>query len=372
MQKIKVLHLELDENMGGIESFLYNLYEQIDRKKIQFDFVTRAENPAKGNELKKLGANIYKVSSLSHPFRYMRDLENIIKNGNYDVVHIHKNSCANILPFFVTNKFKDLKVYVHSHNTQPSKGSISKILHILNRKFVWNSSVKHFACSEVAGKWLYGKKRDFIVIKNGILTNRYLFNEFIRSMKRDELQISKDSFVIGNVGRFTEQKNQKRLLEIFSNLQNLKTNTVLLLIGDGDLREENEKYAKQLGLKNVYFLGVRNDIPELMMAMDVMVMPSLYEGLPIVCIEAQATGLSMFISDTVSLETKIIDNYYSFSLEDSNLTIAKELLKMDKSDKSDKSNERTICCDIIRKAGYDMKNTANTLINEYYTKKGIN
>lgn len=366
MSKIKVLHLELDGHIGGIESFLHNLYSQIDRDKIQFDFITRSSNPAKGKELMALGANIYKVSSLSHPLKYMKDLEKIIRNGNYDVVHIHKNSCINILPFFVTNKFTDIKVYVHSHNTQPSKGNVSKVLHFINREFVWKSSDQHFACSEVAGKWLYGKKREFIVIKNGILTNKYLFNAFTRTMKRDELQISKNSLVIGNVGRFTEQKNQKRLLEIFSNVQNLKANSVLLLIGDGDLREKNEKYAKQLGLKNVYFLGLRNDIPELMMAMDVMVMPSLYEGLPIVCIEAQATGLPMLVSNTVSLETKISNAYYTFSLEDKDLAIAKELLKINK------STDRTIGCDVISKAGYDMKNTANILKNEYYLKKGIN
>lgn len=366
MQKIKVLHLELDENMGGIESFLYNLYEQIDRKKIQFDFVTRAENPAKGNELKKLGANIYKVSSLSHPFRYMRDLENIIKNGNYDVVHIHKNSCANILPFFVTNKFKDLKVYVHSHNTQPSKGSIAKILHILNRKFVWNSSVKHFACSEVAGKWLYGEAKEFIVLKNGIITNNYLFNENKRNSKREELGISKDTFVIGNVGRFTEQKNQKRLLEIFSKIHRLNQNTALLLIGDGELRKENENYVKKTDLKDVFFLGVRQDIPDLLMAMDSMVMTSLYEGLPIVCIEAETTGLQMYVSDTVSSETKIIDKFCWFSIQDNDEHIVNALLN------TDIDYDRKKYCKIVSDAGYDMKSTASILCNEYYLKKGIN
>lgn len=366
MQKIKVLHLELDENMGGIESFLYNLYEQIDRKKIQFDFVTRAENPAKGNELKKLGANIYKVSSLSHPFRYMRDLENIIKNGNYDVVHIHKNSCANILPFFVTNKFKDLKVYVHSHNTQPSKGSISKILHILNRKFVWNSSVKHFACSEVAGKWLYGEEKNFIVLKNGILTHNYLFDENKRNAKREKLGLAKDTFVIGNIGRFTEQKNQKKLIEIFSKVHRLNQKTALLLIGDGELRKENEDYVKKVGLKDVYFLGVRQDIPDLLMAMDSMVMTSLYEGLPIVCIEAETTGLQMYISDTVSSETKIIDKFCWFSIQDNDEYIVNALLN------TDISYDRKKYCQIVSDAGYDMKSTASILCGKYYLKKGIN
>lgn len=359
MQKIKVLHLELDENMGGIESFLYNLYEQIDRKKIQFDFVTRAENPAKGNELKKLGANIYKVSSLSHPFRYMRDLENIIKNGNYDVVHIHKNSCANILPFFVTNKFKNLKVCVHSHNTQPSKGSIAKILHILNRRFVWNSSIKHFACSEVAGKWLYGDEKDFIVLKNGIKTDNYLFNENMRSLKREELGIANDTILIGNVGRFTEQKNHKRLLDIFYLLQKKEPNSALILIGDGELKDVNIEHSKKIGLKNVNFLGVRNDIPGLMMAMDVFVMPSLYEGLPIVAVEAQTTGLTVFVSDTISNEVKITKNVIQFSLQDSDENIANKIINTKYNYDRMKSRDR-IC-----ELGFDIENTAKILEREY-------
>lgn len=360
MQKIKVLHLELDENMGGIESFLYNLYEQIDRKKIQFDFITRADNPAKGNELKKLGANIYKVSSLLHPFSYMRDLENIIKNGNYNIVHIHKNSCANILPFFVTNKFKDLKVYVHSHNTQPSKGNISKVLHFINREFVWKSCDEHFACSEVAGKWLYGEEKEFIVLKNGIITDNYLFNENERNLKREELGITKDTFVIGNVGRFTEQKNQKRLIDIFYQIQKKEKNTALILIGDGELKDMNVIYSKKKGLKNIYFLGVRNDISSLMMAMDVFVMPSLYEGLPIVGVEAQASGLNLYLSNTISRETELLNSVTWFDLNEKDQDIVKKIRIETVS-----SEERLLRNYDIKKQGYDIEQTAKKLLERY-------
>ena len=129
MNRIRVLHLELDGHLGGIESFLYNLYSVIDRNRVHFDFITRAENPAKGDELKKLGANIYRLSSYSHPFRYMKDLDRVINEGNYDVVHIHKNSATVILPFLVVRRYKNIRVFVHSHNSQPSVGGITYVLH---------------------------------------------------------------------------------------------------------------------------------------------------------------------------------------------------------------------------------------------------
>ena len=131
MEKVKVLHLELDAHMGGIESFLYNLYSQIDRECVQFDFVTRSNRPAMESELRELGAKIYRVSSYKNPLAYMHDLNAVIENG-YDVIHIHKNSAAVILPFIVAHKHKNIRVFVHSHNTRPSVNGISKTLHMIS------------------------------------------------------------------------------------------------------------------------------------------------------------------------------------------------------------------------------------------------
>ncbi|WP_455719404.1 glycosyltransferase [Agathobacter sp.] len=360
MDKIRVLHLELDGHLGGIESFLCNLYSEIDRHRIQFDFITRSDNPAKSFELRNLGANIIKISSYNHPLRYLKDLDKVIANGKYDVIHIHKNSAAVILPFIITKKHNNISVFVHSHNTQPSINGITSLLHRINRTFLYNNADEHFACSKVAGEWLYGKNREFSVLRNGIITSKYRFSEEKRKDKRQELNIPKDAFVVGNVGRFAEQKNQKRLVEIFEEIVKIKSNCFLILIGEGILKEKIQMYVNEKNIKNVKFLGVRNDIPDLMMAMDAFVMTSLYEGLPIVGVEAQAAGLDLYLSDTISKETELLDSVKWFGLNESNREIA-EIIKFE----TITGDERKYRNEKVKNMGYDIKQTAEELLNKY-------
>lgn len=359
-RKIRVLHLELDEHLGGIESFLYNLYSEIDRNKVQFDFISRYDNPAMGSELRKLGSKISKVSSYRKPLKYMSDLDHVIRTGGYDVVHIHKNSAAVILPFLVTRKYKKIRVFVHSHNTKPSIGGISTILHLVNRIFLWENASSHFACSETAGRWLYGNGRNFIVVKNGIATEKYVFSEEQRVKKRRELNISKDAFVIGNVGRFSDQKNQKRLIGIFEEFQKQDSTAVLLLVGEGKLKQEIEDYSKKRQINNIHFLGIRKDIPELMMAMDAFVMPSLYEGLPIVAIEAQAAGLDLYLSEAISHEAEISSSVSWFSLNETNQNIAENIKR-----ENVNGNVRKMRNIEVKNQEYDMKHTANVILESY-------
>lgn len=363
MQKIRVLHLELDEHLGGIESFLYNLYSEIDRKIVDFDFITRTSNPAKGSELSELGAKIYKISSYRYPFRYMKDLNSVIKKGKYDVIHIHKNSAAVILPFLITKKHKNIRVFVHSHNTRSSVGGIASILHKINRPFLYKHANIHFACSQIAGEWLYGKRK-FKILKNGIIPTQYYFNDEQRRIKRQELGIPENAVVLGNVGRFTNQKNQRRLVEIFSEYKKKYHNSWLILVGDGELKTDVKNYVKQLELNNVIFTGVREDIPDFMMAMDCFVMTSLYEGLPIVGVEAQATGLKMVVADTVSKEVEISSLVTWFSLKDTNEKIT-EIIK----NSIDSTYNRNNGIYEVKKSGFDMCNTARILLNMYQNKR---
>lgn len=231
-------------------------------------------------------------------------------------------------------------------------------MHNINKRFLWYSADEHFACSKVAGKWLYGKHKEFIILKNGIITQKFKYDKNIRKLKRKELGIPEDAFVVGNVGRFTEQKNQRRLIDIFYEFLKKEANSWLLLVGDGKLRNSVEEYTNKIHLKNVYFLGVRKDIPQLMMAMDCFVMPSLYEGLPIVGIEAQTTGLQMLVADTVSEETKIVDQFTWFSLEESNEQIAQKI-------NMTVSYDRSLLADDVIYQGFDMKQTALEL-ERYY------
>ena len=360
MKKIRVLHLELDGHLGGIESFLFSLYSVIDRNKVHFDFITRTDDPAKGSEFEELDARIIKISSYDHPLKYMKDLDKVLADGNYDVVHIHKNSAAIILPFLVTRKHKDVKVFVHSHNTQPSVNGLASLLHKLNKRFLYNSADEHLACSKVAGEWLYGKSSNFGVLRNGIITNKYRFDENKRKAKRKELNIPEDAFVLGNVGRFAEQKNQIRLVDIFEEFRKRVNDSYLILIGDGCLREKVELYTKEKDIKNIKFLGVRNDIPDLMMAMDAFVMPSLYEGLPIVGVEAQAEGLELYLSDTISKETELLNSVTWFSLDEKDEDIAKRIKHRTISKK-----ERLFRNNEVKRQGYDIEQTARELLSRY-------
>lgn len=363
MEKIRVLHLELDEHLGGIESFLYNLYSQIDRNAVEFDFITRADNPAKGVELSELEAHIYKISPYNHPFKYMKDLNRVISKGNYDVIHIHKNSAAVVLPFLITKRYKNIRVFVHSHNTQSSVGGAASFLHKINKSFLYKNADIHLACSKVAGEWLYGKRK-YKILKNGIITAKYYYDNEQRKAKRQELGILEDAVVLGNVGRFTSQKNQRRLVEIFNKYKKIYPNSWLLLVGDGELKTDVKNYVKQLKIDNVIFTGVRKDIPALMMAMDCFVMPSLYEGLPIVGVEAQATGLKMVVADTVSKEIEISSLVTWFSLKDTNEKITEIIKKT-----IDTTYNRNNGVNEVKKSGFDMNNTSKILLEMYQDKR---
>lgn len=358
MRKARILHFELDSNLGGIESFLLNLYKEIDRDAIQFDFVTQSDTPALAGEFLSLGANIYKVSSAKNVYRYQHDIQKLLLNG-YDVVHVHKNSLANIVPIYCGVK-ADIPVFLHSHNTKPSMGKITYLLHEINKFKAYKMTEEHFACSSEAGHWMYENK-GFTIARNGIIAERFKFEYSKRIEKRKELLIPEDAFVIGHVGRFTDQKNHELLLDIFNEVSQMKKETMLLLIGEGENRNTIERKAVAFGIcDKVKFLGNRSDIPQLLMCMDAFVMPSLYEGLPISAVEAQATGVRTFLSDTISKETALGSGVCWFSIEESPEMIAKMIIEECK-----KELNRINCNSEIINAGFDMKLTANMMIEIY-------
>lgn len=357
MKKIKVLHFQIEDGFGGIETFLLNLYKQIDRNVIQFEFITTSKHVVIEKELTKLGGIVHHISSCSNYFEYCRDIKEILLN-DIDVVHVHKNSAANIMPLILSRKCGIKKIFIHAHNTAPSIQGVSNILHRINKTMINHYVTNKFACSTEAGNWLYCDNQ-FEVIKNGIILDHFRFRKEIRLKKRSELSIGENIKLIGVIGRFTLQKNQKRAVDIFECIHSLNSNTTMLLIGDGELKQNLEEYVIKKKLKeNILFLGVRQDISELLMAMDVVLMPSLYEGLPIVAIEAQAAGLPIFLSDTISPEAAITEGASWFSLEDENDFIAKKINGTKKCDRIELNSQ-------VSGNGYDMKITAMKL-QDYY------
>ena len=250
----------MNGELGGIESFLYNVYRFIDKEKVEFDFLTISDTPAYGDKFKKMGSTVYKVPKHINFLGYYFAIDKILREGNYDIVHIHKNSAIDILILKVLQRFPNIKVVVHSHNTFPSVGGKLEKLHKFNRKYLYDNADYRLACSDNAGKWMYGNGA-FEIIKNGIDTKGFRFcteyGEEIRAM----YGIPMNAFVIGHVGRFTNQKNHSKLIDIFAAIKERKSDAYLLLLGGGELQDTIKSKVEKLNLcDSVIFCGVRTDV----------------------------------------------------------------------------------------------------------------
>lgn len=359
MKQIRILQSEIGDGVGGIESFLYSVYTHIDRDRYHFDFITRAENPAFEREFTDLGAHIYRISSYRNPMQYRHDLEEVMSKG-YDVIHINKNSAANIVPFVIAKKCTGAAVVAHSHNTNPSVGKIAELMHYLHRDRLYELSDVHLACSDAAGKWMYGS-RDFEFIPNGIDVVKFRFDERIRTEYRQKLGLG-DAFTLINVGRFFPQKNQLRLVDIFSEVVKKRPDSKLILVGSGNLEEEIRRKVSSYSLQDkVVFAGHRKDVNALLMAADCFVMTSAYEGLGIAAIEAEATGLPVFVSEHIPQEVFVSDDVHRFSLEDTDTVIADFLVSTDGNSCPDREKDN----DTIAASDYNIDVTVEKLEEIY-------
>lgn len=333
---IRVLQLGMTDNLGGIETFLMNYYRNIDKTKIQFDFINIYPNKlCFQNEIENLGGKVYKVHSYyNHPIKYLNDVIKIINDNDYHIVHCNMNSAAMLYPIIAGKKSNAKIVIAHSHNSSSDKGIIKTIMHNINRHFIPLYANEYFACSEKAGEWFFSKKirasNKYKIINNAVDMKKYEYNEKIREEKRKELKIKDNAFVIGHVGRFSKQKNHSFLIDTFNKIHNENNNAILLLIGQGPLESKIKEKVNNLNLQDsVIFLGKRLDVNEWYNAMDLFVLTSLYEGLPVVGVEAQSNGLPCIFSDNITREISIsksveylplnetkwvknISNYYTF------------------------------------------------------------
>ena len=318
MKKIKVAQVIGNAVAGGVESVIMNLYKNIDRDKIQFDFfVEQPSTIIDEIEIKKMGGNIIIIPSYKRPLHYIKELAKLFREGDYDIVHSNMNA----LSVFTLKAAKKAGVKIriaHSHSTSNKKEWLRNIIKNMLKLFSKKYATHYFACSELAGRWLFGNKifneGKIELINNAIDLEKFAFNENVRKQIRKEYNIE-DKFVIGHIGRFVEQKNHKFLIDLFNEVQKKYLNAILLLVGDGPLFDKIKQYVDKLGLtEKVIFTGVQKDTSKFYQAMDSFVLPSLYEGLPVVGIEAQANGLPCLFADTISKEVVINDNSSSLSL----------------------------------------------------------
>lgn len=331
---------------GGVESVVMNYYRHIDRTKIQFDFVCDNDSiNIPYDEIKKLGGRIILVPPYQKVFEYQKELIKIFKENNYKIVHSHINTLS-IFPLRAAKKAGVPVRIAHSHSTTNKKEWKKNILKQILRPFSKIYATDYMCCSELAGRWLFGNKEydkgNVYLLNNAIDLDKFKYDEQLRNKKRKELNIKDDTLVIGHIGRFVEQKNHRFLIDIFNEVHKQNNDSLLILVGQGPLMEEIKEKVKNLGLEDyVKFLGQRNDVNELYQVFDVFCLPSLYEGLPVVGIEAQAIGLLCVLSDDMTKETKVLNETKFLSLKQSadiwaKIILNKQLMLLNKNNTTKK------------------------------------
>ncbi len=355
---IRVLHVVTNMARGGLETFLMNYYRKIDRNEIQFDFlVHRYERADYDDEIEAFGGKIYRIPVLN-PFskKYKNSLRQFFtEHPEYRIIHVHQDCLSSIILRIATECGVPVRI-AHSHSSCQDK-NLKYPIKLYFRHFIPKYATHLLACGKEAGEWMF-EGADFKILNNAIDAAKYIFSQEKRLKMRQELNIGKDDFVLGHVGRFSPVKNHDFIVDVFAKmLQHKKAK--LLLVGDGELRKDIELKVEQAGLADkVIFTGLRSDVPDLLQAMDVFIFPSLYEGLGIVVIEAQASGIPCFISNKVPSECKITNLVHTNSLDN-----APEVWST--SIERNCNVERCNTCDNIRSAGYDVGANVKKL-QEYY------
>lgn len=346
---------------GGVEAAVMNYYRNIDKEKIQFDFIFDDDSKdIPYNEIKELGGKVILIPPYQKIFKYSKELKKVLKEENYKIVHSHINT----LSVFSLRAAKKAGVPVriaHSHSTTSKKEWKKNLLKQMLRPFSKKYATHYFACSEMAGTWMFGQKEldNIYVLNNAIDIDKFKYNKEVRNKKREELKIKENIKVIGHMGRFVSVKNHEFIIDVFNKVHEENKNTMLLLAGQGPLLEEIKQKVKDLKLtKCVKFLGQRDDANELYQAFDSFIFPSLYEGFGLVAIEAQASGLPCLASTEVPGITRVSENMEFLELDDTIETWKNTILDQFKLER--KSNIKN-----IKQAGFDIKTEVKKLEEKY-------
>lgn len=359
---IRVLQIIGDVVGGGVEQVILNYYRHIDRNEVQFDFILHnGALKSYVDNIESLGGKVYKITPYnSNPVKTVLEMYKIMK-GNYQIVHSNMNALS-VFPLFAAYLAGVPVRILHNHSTDTKAEPLRTFVKHLLRPFARLFANKYWACSKLAGEWMYGKQAvadgKVTIINNAIDLKQFAFDEAKRKKLRKELGLQ-DCFVIGHVGRFMKQKNHDFLVDIFAEVAKKQDNAKLLLIGDGPLREQIENKVKTLGLnEKVIFTGVRSDVADLYNAMDVFVLPSFYEGLPVVGVEVQANGLPFLCSSNVTREILISDRIELVELEKGAKAWAEKILAFSE-------KQRTTASKDISQSGFGILVEAEKLGERY-------
>ena len=373
-EPIRILQVIGSMNRGGAETMIMNLYRNVDRSKVQFDFLLHNTKPgAYDDEIRALGGKLYYIQRFRgyNSLRYYKECCAFFKaHHEIRVVHGHIGSSASI--YLTAAKKYGCFTIAHSHNAENRIRNLHDLLYKVFSSNTDKIADQLFGCSTKAGISRYGeaavsssKYRNF---NNGIELDRYTLNQVAREKIRKEFGISDGAPVIGTVGRLTTQKNPEMMLSIFENITSIDRDARCIWVGTGELKDEISGKIKSKGLEDkVYLTGVRSDVPDILQAMDCFVFPSLWEGLPLTIVEAQAAGLGIVLSDVISHEVEVTDQLIWKSLSDTPESWASACLSVAKHTQENRVNP----FEDIRDHGYDAKDTAKWLQDFYCEKAGI-
>lgn len=303
---IRVAHIVGKMNGGGVESVVLNYHRRMDHKRVLFDFLVDEDSTRiPRGEIEEFGGRIIEIPPYQHLAQYLKALESLFRDEKYKIVHSHINTLS-VFPLFAAYRANVPVRIAHSHSTagkgELKKNALKYVLRTQSNRY----PTHRLACSRYAGEWMFGKGKEFDVLPNAIELEKFAYRKEVRDEVRSMLNLRDSQLVIGHIGRFIPQKNHPFLLKLFVDLLAVRSDAVLVLAGDGENRLSVERWVQEHGIaEHVLFLGQRDDVNRLYQAFDVFVLPSLYEGLGLVGVEAQRAGLPCLFSDRITREVDL-------------------------------------------------------------------
>lgn len=362
----KILIWGATDTLGGVEAVLWNYTSNISNEDFQFDFINTYEHISIEKDVRRRGGKVFSLPNRrKNVVAYKKSINEFmfLHANEYDVVWLNDCMFGNIDILKLAKKYNIQKRIIHAHNSLNMGGGISRLIrHKINAWRLRFYVTDYWACSRLAADWSYpndiNKSGKVKIIPNAVDLNRYKLRQDLREKYRRTLHINNE-MVFGHVGRFHFQKNHIFLIDIFSCIHNLVPNSKLLLVGTGEEEEKIRQRVLQYSLNDcVLFLGERKDVPELYQAMDAFLLPSLFEGLPVVMVEAQAGGLPCFVSDTITRESDISGNVEFIPLEAGKEFWAKTIIEYMN------GFNRIDTCKKIKRNGYSIDCAAEKLVLE--------
>lgn len=362
---------EFGEN--GIATLVYNFNQYLDTDKVIFDYIiaNKIKNNSYKENIERKKSKIYELNiskkGISKKIYLFVKLINFLKNNKYEIVHIHESTAYMMLYYSFICKIVGIKnIILHSHSSGFDSGSrkLKKIIHSISKMLLPLFTKNYLACSKVAAQWTFLEKylNKVVIVNNGIETKKFRFNLIKRNEIRKQLGIE-NNFVLGHIGRMSYQKNHKFLIELFKEVKKNIPESKLLLIGTGPLEDKLKLKVKEMKLeKDILFLGLKNNVEDYFQIMDLFLLPSHFEGLPIVGIEGQASGLTCLVSSCVSEEIKITNLCKFLSLENMNSWLKE--IKLERNNYLKKQREKYFL--EVGKSGYDIKKSTEKLMETYY------